>query len=287
MGTFDQRLPSEARNSKNLVLKEGPKLKTAVILILASALALMMAGCGGGGGGDSVTPVGRGTLTVKVDMPSGLTTSGVHTMSVSEITMVAVTVTGTGIATINRTITLDPTTHTGTDTFSVPAGVNLTIKADAKNAEGNTIYSGSANATLAPGESKAVDITLQVVNGSVQVVIIIHAGPPALDFTYVPPIGSYNALQGIVTGGLNPKDLAVAVYIKVNDGWWTKPYWNSPLTTVNADGTWICLIVTGGHDEQATEILAFLVKSGESVPSASGGGEPSIPGAYAVKRVTR
>lgn len=259
-------------------------MKTVVILILTSALTLMMLGCGGGGG---TPPIGRGTLTVTVNAPSGLTVSGERARSVSEITSVAITVTGNGVTTINRTIALDPTTHTGTDTFSVPSGASLTIKADAKNAAGSTIYSGSSSATLAPGESKAVDITLQVVHGSVQVVIVIHAGPPALDFTYVPPIGSYNALQGIVTGGLNPKDLAVAVYIKVYGGWWTKPYWDSPLTTVNADGTWTCSIVTGGYDEQATEILAFLVKNGASVPSASGGGEPSIPDAYAVKRVTR
>src|SRR5262245_19181302 len=39
----------------------------------------------------------------------------------------------------------------------------------------------------------------------------------------------------------------------------TKPYWSLPATLILADGTWTCDITTGGVDERATEIVAFLV----------------------------
>jgi hypothetical protein len=62
------------------------------------------------------------------------------------------------------------------------------------------------------------------------------------------------------------------VYILVPPyGWWTKPLDVSPLTYIQPDGTWTCLIVTGGADEYATEIVAFLVPKTDSPPVMSGG----------------
>jgi hypothetical protein len=62
----------------------------------------------------------------------------------------------------------------------------------------------------------------------------------------------------------------VAVYIKVSGGWWTKPYFSTPITTINCDGTWTCVITTGGTDQLATDIAAFLIPLTYSPPLAVG-----------------
>lgn len=99
-------------------------------------------------------------------------------------------------------------------------------------------------------------------------------GDPAIEFTYVPPYGSYDNLRGQVWH-VWPDDYGVAVYIYVNGGWWTKPYWNNPLTSINCDGSWKCDITTGGVDHIATRIIAYLVPCGYDPPLASG--QSSLP----------
>ncbi len=81
---------------------------------------------------------------------------------------------------------------------------------------------------------------------------------PAIGLTYVPKYGSTENLRGRVLNA-NSKDFAVAVYIMVDRFWWTKPYWDSPITEINDDGTWVCDITTGGIDETATRIAAYLI----------------------------
>ncbi|MBN1567179.1 MAG: hypothetical protein JXA73_05005 [Acidobacteria bacterium] len=94
-------------------------------------------------------------------------------------------------------------------------------------------------------------------------------GTAVIEFTSVPPLETYGNLSGRVTG-VNPKEHKVAVYIYVGSGWWTKPYFNQPLTTIQADGNWTCDITTGGIDQQATKIAAFVVPNGYEPPLASG-----------------
>jgi len=93
--------------------------------------------------------------------------------------------------------------------------------------------------------------------------------PPAIEFTHVPPYGSFENLQGRVRC-VEPARYKVAVYIYVS-GWWTKPYWTSPLMPIGDDGSWACPITTGGTDQLATRIAAFLVPNGYSPPLMSGG----------------
>jgi hypothetical protein len=63
------------------------------------------------------------------------------------------------------------------------------------------------------------------------------AGSPTIQLTYVPPVGSTSVLQGQVWH-LTPANYFMVVYIHVGSfGWWVKPYLNSPLTTINCDGT--------------------------------------------------
>jgi hypothetical protein len=96
---------------------------------------------------------------------------------------------------------------------------------------------------------------------------------PFIEFTFVPPYGSTQNLRGRVAC-ITPADYKVAVYIYVA-GWWTKPYWNAPLTPIAPDGTWVTDITTGGNDPLATQIAAFLVPNGYSPPPRSG--DPTLP----------
>jgi hypothetical protein len=96
---------------------------------------------------------------------------------------------------------------------------------------------------------------------------------PTVELTYVPPYGSFDNLEGRVAC-VESADYNVAVYIYVS-GWWTKPYWAWPLTPIQPDGTWACDITTGGVDQNATKIAAFLVPNGYDPPLM--GGDQTLP----------
>jgi hypothetical protein len=83
-------------------------------------------------------------------------------------------------------------------------------------------------------------------------------GIAAITYTYVPPIGSYKNLKGMVLH-VKPSDYQIVVYIKVAGLWWIKPYATSPTTPINKDGTWHCNITTGGNDSEATEVVSYLI----------------------------
>lgn len=93
-------------------------------------------------------------------------------------------------------------------------------------------------------------------------------GNPTVAFTSVPPIGGSGDLKGRVRH-VHPFHYKIAVYVYVS-GWWTKPGRNKPLTTVFMDGTWTCDITTGGMDETATKIVAYLLPNGVDPPVVEG-----------------
>jgi hypothetical protein len=98
-----------------------------------------------------------------------------------------------------------------------------------------------------------------------------------------PGITITSTANGYASGtvvGVNPADYQVAAYIDVNGGWWTKPYWNSPLTSIQPSGAWSADIDTGGDDAAATEVRGYLVPSGTTVPPASGGALDASLSAY-------
>lgn len=99
-------------------------------------------------------------------------------------------------------------------------------------------------------------------------------GDPEIEFVSVPPYGSFDNLKGQVWRAA-PLSHSVAVYIFVGSGWWTKPYCSSPSTPIRCDGTWICDITTGGADQTATRIAAFLLPEGYDPPLMYGG--PTLP----------
>lgn len=106
---------------------------------------------------------------------------------------------------------------------------------------------------------------------------------PQIVFDSVPPVGSFNDLRGRALG-VTANDYRVAVFIYVN-GWWTKPYWDvsKRLTTINSDGSWTCDITTGGSDQNATKIVAYLVPKTYMPPIATGQAE--IPAEVAANAV--
>ena len=104
-------------------------------------------------------------------------------------------------------------------------------------------------------------------------VVITVREPPTIAFTYVPPYASFDNLQGTVETSY-PADYKVVVYIYVS-GWWIKPYFAAPLTTIQSNGYWSTDITTGGTDQLATKIAAFVVPNGYNPPLATGyGGLP-------------
>ena len=97
---------------------------------------------------------------------------------------------------------------------------------------------------------------------------------PMMEFTSVPAYGSYLNLKGIVRN-VDTKNLRIAVYIRVHGGWWNKPYWDAPATPISPDGSFSVDITTGGQDEQASQIAAFLIPADYYPPGLRG--DPEFP----------
>lgn len=100
-------------------------------------------------------------------------------------------------------------------------------------------------------------------------------GGPMIVFTYVTPVCSSGSqpVAGIVCNVENPADFRVAIYIMVDSGWWTKPYFTAPLRTIGANRLWQSPINTGGCDRSAVRVRAYLVPVGYDPPRAAGSPE--------------
>lgn len=115
-------------------------------------------------------------------------------------------------------------------------------------------------------------------------VVNCNQDSPKLRFTSVPPLGSFDNLFGQVCS-VTPVDYRIVVYIRVGNGWWVKPFANQPLTTILNDGSWSADITTGGIDQTAIEIVAYLVPSGFSPPILLG--SPTIPDTLAQNSIAK
>jgi hypothetical protein len=94
----------------------------------------------------------------------------------------------------------------------------------------------------------------------------------SVEFTSVPAYGSFDNLQGKVYG-IKPSDYRAAVFINVSAVWWSKPACAgayTTLTAIQADGTWTADITTGGSDQNATQIAAFIVPASANLPCVLG-----------------
>ena len=110
------------------------------------------------------------------------------------------------------------------------------------------------------------------------------AGTPQINFVFVPPFGAFDNLFGQVLH-VNTDDYKVAVYIQVSGGWWTKPTFASPVTNIELDGSWECDITTGGSDQNATKVAAFLIPKTFAPPQMAGG--PTLPSTLDQNAVAR
>lgn len=91
-------------------------------------------------------------------------------------------------------------------------------------------------------------------------------GQPGVFIDHLPVIGSYDFLEGHVTG-VRPCLYKIAIYIKVpNWGWVSKPTRDMPFAFIDYSGRWSADYVTGGTDYLATDICAFLVPIDYKVP---------------------
>jgi exo-beta-1,3-glucanase (GH17 family) len=109
-------------------------------------------------------------------------------------------------------------------------------------------------------------------------------GTPEIEFTFVPRYGSSDDLRGQIWH-VKPVEYWVVVYIYVSS-WWIKPYDNRPFTIIDCDGGWTADIVTGGFDQNATRIKAFLIPHGFKPPTVLGERElPSVLDSVAIAKV--
>lgn len=149
-----------------------------------------------------------------------------------------------------------------------------------------SVLNGSTtmNPSFVPDMEGAYEVSLVVHNGynySMENTVVFKA--QKFRFSYLPPYPTHSGdyLEGKIEG-VAPSDCCVAVYIKVGDNWWTKPTYESPLTSINEDGTWKCNIVTGGYDEYASSVAAFLLPVGSEAPICGPCSKlPNIPEAIA------
>lgn len=124
----------------------------------------------------------------------------------------------------------------------------------------------------------------------VVILLLVSCGPgqgnsivPFIAFTFIPAFGSFDDLVGRVAGVV-PAQYKVAVYIFVW-GWYNKPSWENPATAIQANRTWVTDITTGGNDEQATKIAAFLIPVAYDPPVMNG--ETNLPQALYDQAVAR
>ena len=103
----------------------------------------------------------------------------------------------------------------------------------------------------------AASIMLLSCKGTTTVDSQVDHETPRIELLNVPVYGEKGELTGSVVG-LDPTEAKIAVYIFVN-GWWTKPSLEFPLTNFDQNGFWQSDITTGGVDEYATEIRAYVV----------------------------
>ncbi|HYH81132.1 MAG TPA: hypothetical protein VEX86_15120 [Longimicrobium sp.] len=136
---------------------------------------------------------------------------------------------------------------------------------------------------LKPGMQAVFDGTTVPDNWSGETVVG-GAGTPSIAFTHVPPLGATaEDLAGSIAH-VKPVEHRVALYIRVNGLWYVKPYQDSRRAIrIRPDGTWAADIVTGGNDQDATEIAAFLVPATYDAPAVFGA--PTLPGEIAANAV--
>ncbi len=90
-----------------------------------------------------------------------------------------------------------------------------------------------------------------------------------ISFTNVPAFNTTDNLAGVIWNA-SPKQYAIAVLINVGGLWWSKPTLSAPVTLVACNCSFVCDITTGGSDQLATRIIAYMIPITYSPPTALG-----------------
>lgn len=98
----------------------------------------------------------------------------------------------------------------------------------------------------------------------------VVAEVPTVTFTSVPDYGVRGTLRGVVTGIEDLSQYKAACFL-YRGGWYNKPYWNRPGTSIRADGRFSCDVSTGNGDEYATMYTVYIIPIGLEIPLLSGG----------------
>ena len=101
-------------------------------------------------------------------------------------------------------------------------------------------------------------------------------GVPTIEFTYVPNVGSHENVVGQALH-MNRFTHDVVLYISVGNppNWWIKPTAAQARSRIVFDGTFIVDYTTGGADDEANAMYAFLIPDSYDPPILRGA--PSIP----------
>ncbi|MCX6763988.1 MAG: PKD domain-containing protein [Candidatus Moranbacteria bacterium] len=177
---------------------------------------------------------------------------------------------------IPTTTTSQPTTTTST-TNSVDSSTSTTVPSSTTTITTTSIPSSTSTVTTTSiPTTTTTSVKPTTTSTSTSTTTSIN-GPPGIKITDAGHIGDTNAhAVGYVTN-VNRNEYGVAVYILVRGYWWTKPYWMYPITDIDSDLTWICDIWTGGVDEEATKVRAYLWKLSDGDPPQADGKSTEIP----------
>lgn len=156
---------------------------------------------------------------------------------------------------------------------------NPDVAAVDENGNVRAVSKGTARITASSGG----------VTGNVVTVTVLPQVVPAVAFETVARYGRSGYVTGVVTGmkATSYKNYRIQVFIHVNGGWWTKPYFNNPATAIDSVGEFSANIDTGGMDQDATEIRAYLAPANVSFRCAGDATLPAGLSGYAYADVIR
>ena len=115
------------------------------------------------------------------------------------------------------------------------------------------IASGCSDLTIGPGGSW--NITAPPVEGNGPQIRIDNVFYHENMFGKIIKINVKGTVYNVEHPNSNYK---VAIYIRVNGGWWPKPYYAERYTKISAKGGWANQVVTGGCDERADAVRVEL-----------------------------
>ena len=215
-----------------------------------------------------VTPVYPGTANIYAS--SGGIKSNAAAMTVVRAKLTNINLSPTSLNFVSYGAT-QPITATKIDENGKPIAATLTW-----TSSDTAVAKVSTTGVVSPQGIGTATITASS-DGITSNAVNVNVVYPSIQITSVPALGATGYAKGKVIGLVYPNyaKYKVAVYINVVGGWWNKPTWSAPLTSIQSLGAWSANIVTGGSDQNARQISAYLLPAGVAAPLLKG--ESSLP----------